>query len=191
MSRLKIVCLEKSRDEARKKYRSHKSSYVNNCLGRPLEKLSVIREIQHSEFASTSYFLQAFFDGIEKLRASGIKAEEIGFRLEYSKTELKKCIREYPGKEVLCVCCTHGSSWSKFSNVNQVKRGLEKLYRRVEKEVSEGELQVVWGNMQSSFIQQRVKFQELIDECYSGSNISLDFSVTDLTDYFTSISRSV
>lgn len=41
LSRLKIVCLEKSRDEAKKKYRSHKSSYVNNCLGRPLEKLSV------------------------------------------------------------------------------------------------------------------------------------------------------
>ena len=43
---------------------------------------------------------QIFFDGVEKLRASGTKAEEVGFRLEYSKTELKKCIREYPGKEV-------------------------------------------------------------------------------------------
>jgi hypothetical protein len=41
LSRLKIICLEKSRDDARKKYRSHKSNYVNNCLGRPLEKLSV------------------------------------------------------------------------------------------------------------------------------------------------------
>ena len=74
---------------------------------------------------------------------------------------------------------------------SQVKRGLEKLYRRVEKEVSEGELQVVWGNMQSSFIEQCVKFQELIEECYPGSSISLDFSVGDLTDYFISISRSV
>lgn len=45
-------------------------------------------------------FVQGFFDGIEKLRASGTKAEEVGFRLEYSKTELKKCIKEYPGKEV-------------------------------------------------------------------------------------------
>ena len=62
------------------------------------------------------------------------------------------------------------------------------MYRRVEKEVSEGELQVVWGNMQSAFMQQCVKFQELIEECYPGSNISLDFSVSDLSDYFTSIS---
>lgn len=45
-------------------------------------------------------FFKAFFEGIEKLRASGTKAEEVGFRLEYSKTELKKCVREYPGKEV-------------------------------------------------------------------------------------------
>lgn len=41
LSRLKIVCLEKNRDEARKKYRSHKTDYVNNCLGRPLDKLNV------------------------------------------------------------------------------------------------------------------------------------------------------
>ena len=41
LSRLKIVCLEKSRDEARKKYRSHKNEYVHNCLGRPMDKLSV------------------------------------------------------------------------------------------------------------------------------------------------------
>lgn len=41
LSRLKIVCLEKNRDDARKKYRSHKSDYVKMCLGRPLDKLSV------------------------------------------------------------------------------------------------------------------------------------------------------
>ncbi len=49
---------------------------------------------------------------------------------------------------------------------------------------------MVWGNMQSAFIQQCVKFQELIEECYPGSNIALDFSVADLTDYFSIISRS-
>ncbi len=40
LARLKIVCLEKSKDEARKKYRSHKNDYVNHCLGRPMDKLS-------------------------------------------------------------------------------------------------------------------------------------------------------
>ena len=41
LSRLKIVCLEKSRDEAKRKKLSHKKVYVNNCLGKPLDKLSV------------------------------------------------------------------------------------------------------------------------------------------------------
>jgi len=37
---------------------------------------------------------------VQSLRASGVKAEEVGYRLEFSKNELRKCIREYPGKEV-------------------------------------------------------------------------------------------
>lgn len=44
--------------------------------------------------------MQAFFEGVENLKAGGTKAEEVGYRLEYSRNELKKCIREYPGKEV-------------------------------------------------------------------------------------------
>ena len=44
--------------------------------------------------------LQQFFEGVEGLLAGGTKADEVGFRLDYSKTELKKCIKEYPGKEV-------------------------------------------------------------------------------------------
>ena len=41
LSRLKINCLEVKRDTAKKRYRSHKKIYVKNCLGRPLDKLSV------------------------------------------------------------------------------------------------------------------------------------------------------
>lgn len=44
--------------------------------------------------------MQLFFEGVEGLLAGGTKADEVGFRLDYSKTELKKCIKEYPGKEV-------------------------------------------------------------------------------------------
>ena len=37
--------------------------------------------------------------------AAGIKAEEVGFQLAFSKAELRKVIKEYPGKEVcVCVC---------------------------------------------------------------------------------------
>ena len=70
----------------------------------------------------------------------------------------------------------------------QVKRGLEKLYRRVEKDVSEEVLQVVWGGMQEAFIEQCQKFEALIAECYPGSNISLDFTIADLAESFANIS---
>ncbi len=63
LSRLKIVCLEKSRDEARKKYRSHKNDYVNNCLGRPMDKLSVsiikLLKQKHSYYFGCRHFLKA------------------------------------------------------------------------------------------------------------------------------------
>lgn len=32
--------------------------------------------------------------------ASGTKADQVGYQLDYSKNELRKCIKEYPGKEV-------------------------------------------------------------------------------------------
>ena len=32
--------------------------------------------------------------------ASGTKPDQVGFQLDYSKNELRKCIKEYPGKEV-------------------------------------------------------------------------------------------
>ena len=43
---------------------------------------------------------QLFFEGVEGLIAGGTKAEEVGYRLDYSRNELKKCSKEYPGKEV-------------------------------------------------------------------------------------------
>ncbi len=47
---------------------------------------------------------QAFFEGVEGLIAGGTKVDEVGYRLDYSKNELKKCIKEYPGKEVGTQC---------------------------------------------------------------------------------------
>ena len=41
-----------------------------------------------------------FFEGVQAKVASGVKEEEIGYQLSYSKQELRKVIREYPGKEV-------------------------------------------------------------------------------------------
>ena len=46
--------------------------------------------------------VQMFFEGIESKVASGVKEEEVGYQLAFSKQELRKVLKEYPGKEV-CV----------------------------------------------------------------------------------------
>ena len=37
---------------------------------------------------------------VERLLASGVKAEQVGFYRDFSKAELQKCIQAYPEKEV-------------------------------------------------------------------------------------------
>lgn len=43
---------------------------------------------------------QVFFDGIESKLAAGIRTDEVGYQLQFSKQELRKVIKEYTGKEV-------------------------------------------------------------------------------------------
>lgn len=47
-------------------------------------------------------------EGVKAKMAQGYKAEEVGFQLAFSKTELRKVIKEYPGKEV---------NWSSFAHI--------------------------------------------------------------------------
>lgn len=49
------------------------------------------------------FFSQAFFVGIESKVASGVRVEEVGYQLQFSKQELRKVIKEYSGREV-CLC---------------------------------------------------------------------------------------
>lgn len=155
LSKLKIHSLDEAKDDCKKKYRHYLDEYVITSLGRPMEKLSL------------------FFEGVEGLMASGTKADQVGFQLDYNKNELRKCIKEYPGKEV--------------------KKGLEKLYRKVEKDIceEEGMLQVVWGNIQDAFIRQCQRFTRLIDLCYPDSNITFEFSLADIEEYFSRLQHNL
>ena len=69
--------------------------------------------------------LQIFFEGVQECIAAGVKEDEVGYQLAFSKQELRKCIKEYPAKEL--------------------KKGLEQLYKKVEKHLCEEEnlLQVI------------------------------------------------
>ena len=64
-------------------------------------------------------FHQIFFEGVQERINAGVKADEVGYQLAFSKQELRKCIKEYPVKEI--------------------KKGLEHLYKKVEKHLCDEE----------------------------------------------------
>lgn len=57
-----------------------------------------------------------FFEGIEAKVASGVKEEEVGYQLAFSKQELRKVLKEYPGKEVGQSCLDRYPSLGSFAN---------------------------------------------------------------------------
>lgn len=154
LSHLKIPILENEKKEAKQKYDENLNAYTKDRLGRPLEKL------------------HTFVEGVKAKMNQGVKPEEIGFQLAFSKQELRKVIKEYPGKEV--------------------KKSLDHLYKKLEKHLSEEEnlYQVVWVSMQKEFIKQYNIYVELIKKCYPDSNITLEFSQEDVLQFFSDIAQT-
>ncbi|XP_040190664.1 exocyst complex component 1 isoform X3 [Rana temporaria] len=154
LSRLKISCLETEKRDAKQKYNDHLQSYVIYSLGHPLEKLNI------------------FFEGVKARVAQGIGYDEVSYQLAFSKQELRKVIKDYPGKEV--------------------KKGLDNLYKKMDKHLCEEEnlLQVVWHTMQDEFIRQYKHFEGLIEKCYTGVGITMEFTIQDILEYFSSIAQS-
>ncbi|XP_075160765.1 exocyst complex component Sec3 [Haematobia irritans] len=116
--------------------------------------------------------LNLFFEGVQQKIAQGVKETEIHYQMAFSKQELRKVISQYPAREV--------------------KKGLENLYKKVEKHLCEEEnlLQVVWRAMQGEFIAQYKFLEERIQKCYAGSMISLEFNIEDILNFFSDIARS-
>lgn len=117
--------------------------------------------------------LSTFFEGVQQKMAQGVMAEEVSFQLAYSKAELRKVIKD--------------------CGLREVKRGLEEMYRKVEKHAFEPEstlIQVIWRSMQEEFLSQYKSITEMIDKCYPDSNITLGFTVNDVLNVFSEIARS-
>lgn len=151
---LKIACLDQERKETKSRYNEALKDYVARYFGRPLEKLN------------------AFFKGVQQKVQQGVKEEEVGYQLAFSKQELRKNIEECSLKEV--------------------KKGLEEMYRKVGKHISDPDstlIQVIWRSMQEEFITQYKAIENLIQRCYPDANIKLSFSVEDVLNVFSSIAQ--
>ncbi|VDM74948.1 unnamed protein product [Strongylus vulgaris] len=116
--------------------------------------------------------IHVFFEAVQNaIEMRGTKPDEISYQPQFSRVELKRVIAMYPGKEV--------------------KRGLEQLYRKVEKHLVDHSslLQVVWREMQDQFLKQLQGYQRLMSTCYPGSKIELEVSVQDVLSYFSDIAQ--
>ncbi|CAH8536652.1 unnamed protein product [Schistosoma mattheei] len=154
LRRLKMSSLDDYRQDAKNRYTLALQEYTKTCMGRPLEKLA------------------SFFENVQSALDAGVRSEVVSYQFAFSKQELRKVIKEYPGKEV--------------------KHGLESLCKKVEKHLSDEEnlFPVVWRSIQTEFITQCLRFSNLIQQCYPDSGIQLEFTITDLQNYFTEIACS-
>jgi hypothetical protein len=116
--------------------------------------------------------LNAFFKGIQQKVSQGVKEEEIGYQLAFSKQELRKNIED--------------------CNLKEVKKGLEEMYRKVGKHISDPEstlIQVIWRSMQEEFIAQYKAIENLIQRCYPDANLRLSFTIGDVLNVFSQIAQ--
>lgn len=114
-----------------------------------------------------------FFDGVQAKVAQGVKEEEISFQLAFSKQELKRVLQ--------------------LVTLKEVRRGLEEMYRRIEKHAFEPNsnlIEVIWHAMQTEFLSQYKAIQGMIERCYPSSNLSLAFSIEDVLQVFSDIAQS-
>ncbi|VDD79260.1 unnamed protein product [Mesocestoides corti] len=116
--------------------------------------------------------LHNFFEQVQSALDSGVRPDAICYQFAFQKHMLQKIIKEYPGKEV--------------------KKGLDSLRRKVEKNLSEETnlFPVVWRSIQSEVTKQCVFYEELIQKCYSDSGLALDFTIDDLQNYFSEIASA-
>ncbi|KAJ0183572.1 hypothetical protein K1T71_001548 [Dendrolimus kikuchii] len=125
----------------------------------------------------TQYFgrplerLAQFFEGVAEAVAGGVREEEVCYRAAFSKHELRRVLALYPAAEV--------------------RRSLHRLYRTVEKHLSEegGLLQVVWRAMQEEFIAQHAALGARIAACYPAAGLALPLTTQDILDAFSDIAR--
>uniref|UniRef100_A0A336LUA5 CSON004723 protein n=1 Tax=Culicoides sonorensis TaxID=179676 RepID=A0A336LUA5_CULSO len=159
----------------------HMHSLLKQLKVPVLEEMQKEAKVRYQEALRayvTKYFgkplekLNLFFEGVQQKVSQGVKETEISYQMAYSKQELRKVIAQYPAKEV--------------------KKGLESLYKKVDKHLCEEEnlLQVVWRAMQEEFITQYNYLEERIQRCYAGAMITLDFTINDILGFFTEIAQS-
>lgn len=138
------------------------------------EKYNHYMDLYISEFMGKPLVkLSNFFDGVEELMQQGLLEEDVKYNTRFREQQLKDICKQETAKTV--------------------KKGLTTLYERVDKHVAPFEhrlLEVIWTKMQDEFMRQYEYFQSLINRCYAGSNIKMEFTANDILRTFQEIAQS-
>uniref|UniRef100_A0A5S6QNJ8 Sec3-PIP2_bind domain-containing protein n=1 Tax=Trichuris muris TaxID=70415 RepID=A0A5S6QNJ8_TRIMR len=115
--------------------------------------------------------MKTFFDNISHCINQGMKPEDISYQQAYNRQELRRILE--------------------FYQLADVRREISSLYCTIEAQLSEEKhlLQVVWRNVQDSFIRRYKQYDGLIDLCYPQSNARMEFSIEDLLNCFSAIAQ--
>lgn len=115
--------------------------------------------------------LTQFFEGVGEAVTGGVREEEVCYRAAFSKHELRRVLALYPPAEV--------------------RRALHRLYRTVEKHLSEegGLLQVVWRAMQGEFLAQHAALGARIAACYPAAGLAPPLSTHEILAAFSDIAQ--
>ena len=138
MSINKLSAVDTEKQDAKKNYDAAKADYEREYCGFPFERLHVTpfrSHSVHSPHRSSFLFLQVFFERVDELRKRLAKDEDVQFQSDCSIVELRRLVREHPPKEVSDQSFSHSTRTAGMSL--QVKRGLETLYKKIEKHLSQ------------------------------------------------------
>jgi hypothetical protein len=182
-------------EQAKTLFEKHRDLYIKEYLGQPTERLSVRAGVCFKIISYTNKrFWQAFFDGVEKLMASGVASTEVGFQIAFSKGELKAAIALYPVSAVRVLFCWQTRRFAPADPPShvQVKKGLEAAYRRIERQLcsEEAMLEPVWDLYQTMYLKQTKRYADLIAQCFPNSQLRLEFDTADVAPLFEVIGKS-
>jgi hypothetical protein len=160
-------------------YEENLSAYVKMVLRRPFSKIIVSHRVSLADrLYQYSNYSQDYFDGLEQLLKTTAPSE-VSRNGSYSRSALKKVVKEYDAKDV--------------------RKHVDALFKRVEKhfteasEVTTGEssgitpgtvLVGVWKACEEELLRITEIFAKRITQCYANAGVSLEYSVGDLEAAF-------
>lgn len=159
-------------------YNENLAAYVRIVLRRPFAKLIVRVPSACAEHVLITG-LQEFFEGVERLLKTTAPSE-VQKNSNYSKSSLKKVLKDFDGKDV--------------------RKHIDVLFRRVEKHFTEAEEKTtrednsgiaagtvmvgVWKTCEEELQRMTESFSARISQCYADSGISMEYTSSDVETAF-------